>query len=157
MTKKSNSTAKANISKEPEVSEEERIEAGRRLIAFLDELDRQDGEAFRLAHQDDLLFLNPWSNSLPLAAAPAKYIGSYNVSGAYYPAGPLVDEETLWAIHEMGWRMAGPGYGYDADAQITFNAAIVTRDKKIYVAVLDLGSHPPPAWVAREEARKKPK
>jgi hypothetical protein len=107
-----------------------------------------------LAHQDDFLFLNPWSNSLPLAAAPAKYLSSYNVPGAYYPAGPLVDEETLWAIHEMGWRMDGPGYGYDPDSKITFNAAIVTRDKKIYVALLDLGNHPTPDWVAREEARK---
>jgi hypothetical protein len=154
MTKKPDATEQPNISPEPVASEEERIEAGRRLIALLDELDSRDREVFRLAHQDDFLFLNPWSNTLPLAAAPAKYVGSYNVPGAYYPAGPLVDEETLWAIHELGWRMAGPGYGYDPDAKITFNAAIVTRDKKIYVALLDLGSHPVPDWVTREEARK---
>jgi hypothetical protein len=154
MTKKSDSTEKTGIAKELATTEEERVETGRRLIAFLDELDRQDQEIFRLAHQDDLLFLNPWSNGLPLAAAPAKYIGSYNVPGAYYPAGPLVDEETLWTIHELGWRMAGPGYGYDPDAKIAFNAAIITRDKKIYVALLDLGNHPSPDWVARQEARK---
>jgi hypothetical protein len=154
MSKKADSAGEVDTSKEPAVSEDERLEAGRRLIALLEELDRQDREVFRLAHQDDFLFLNPWSNTVPLAAAPAKYLGSYNVPGAYYPAGPLVDEETLWAIHELGWRMAGPGYGYDAETKTVFNAAIITRDKKIYVALLDLGNHPVPDWVAREEASK---
>ena len=131
-----------------------RVEEGRKLMALLDRLAQQDRDLTRLSREEDNLALNPWLNAVILAAAPAKHSGGYNVQGAYYPDGDLLDEEALWAIKESGWRIAGPGYGYNLKGKISFNAAIVTRDKKVYVALLDLDGRPAPDWVAREETRK---